>query len=81
MSFAYARESSEASDFLVQCVTAPALAKRWGTGLSTVYTAMRNGLPSHRLGRRRLFHIPTADAWLKGRLTGEGSASTDACRT
>ena len=73
MSEAPANVSSKASekpDFLEECVTLPVIKERFNVSLTTVYNWLDDGLPSFRLGRRRLIHTPTCDAWLRSKLTG-----------
>lgn len=48
----------------------PVAAKRYGVSLTKIYQWIVEGLPSFRMGREHLVHIPTADAWVKARLSG-----------
>ena len=63
-------KASERPDFLQECVTLPTIKKRYNVSLTTVYNWIDDGLPSFKLGRERLIHIPTCDAWVKAKLTG-----------
>ncbi len=61
--------------FLAETMKLPDLAKRYGVSLPTVYKWIEGAegfhppLPSMKLGREHLVHLPTADAWVKARLT------------
>lgn len=57
-------------DFMNECARLPVVAKRYGVSLTKVYDWLDDGLPSFRVGREHLVHIPTADAWVAARLTG-----------
>lgn len=61
---------SEPPDFLRESVTLEQARKRYGISLPKLYDWFEEGLPSMKIGRRRLVHIPTADAWVKAKLTG-----------
>jgi hypothetical protein len=55
-------------DFLAHSLSARAYAQRVGVSPTTVHKWLNEGLPSARIGARRLIHVHTADVWLKAKL-------------
>lgn len=63
---------SEQPDFLAETADLNTIRKRYGISLPKLYDWLHEGLPSMKIGRKRLIHIPTADDWVKAKLTGQG---------
>jgi len=61
---------AETPTFILESARLPVVAKRYKVSLTKVYAWIKDGLPSFRMGREHLVHIPTADAWVAARLTG-----------
>ena len=59
-------ETIDPPEFLEDCASMDAVRRRYGISLPKLYDWMEEGLPSMKIGRKRLIHIPTADAWVKG---------------
>jgi hypothetical protein len=58
------------SDFFSQCVDRIDLAKHWKVNPRTVgnMEKLPNGLPFIEFGGKHLYHLPTSDDWLRGRM-------------
>src|SRR5688572_25689845 len=54
----------EMPDFMRETARLPIIARRFGVSLTKVYDWIDVGLPSFRIGREHLVHVPTADAWI-----------------
>ena len=82
-------QSAPLPEFMAETMRLADFAKRYGISLPTAYDWIdpvhtvnqptpqhpeRTPLPSMKIGRERLVHLPTADAWVKARLTGSPSA-------
>ncbi|MET0597635.1 MAG: hypothetical protein ABWZ57_07170 [Mesorhizobium sp.] len=74
--------SSSPPDFMAETMRLAEFAKRYKISLPTAYdwldpnspnNAAGGPLPSMKIGRERLVHVPTADAWVRARLTGQPS--------
>ena len=70
-------------DFMAETMRLAEFAKRYKISLPTAYdwldpnspnNAAGGPLPSMKIGRERLVHLPTADAWVRARLTGQSAA-------
>jgi hypothetical protein len=61
---------NELPEFLCETADLDTIKKRYGISLPKLYDWFEQGLPSMKIGRRRLVHVPTADAWVKAKLTG-----------
>ena len=68
------QNSLEKPDFLNETMKLCDWAKRIGISLPKAYDWIEGGMPSMKIGRERLVHVPSADAWLKGKLTGQGAS-------
>jgi len=55
-------------DFLTRSLSPRAFAMRLGVSPTTIHKWLDEGLPSARIGAKRLIHVDTADAWLKRKL-------------
>jgi excisionase family DNA binding protein len=55
-------------EFLMRSLSPRAFARRVGVSPTTVHKWLDEGLPSARIGARRLINIDTADSWLKKKL-------------
>jgi hypothetical protein len=64
--------------FMAETMRLADFARRYKISLPTAYDWMdpektTPPLPSFKIGRERLVHLPTADAWVHARLTGGAS--------
>jgi DNA-binding transcriptional regulator YiaG len=57
-----------APEFLRRSISPRAFARRVGVSPTTVHKWLNEGLPSARIGARRLIHVDTGDLWLKEKL-------------
>lgn len=63
-------EHAKPAPFLAECSPFPVLARRYGVSLTTIYSWIADGLPSFKVGKLHLGHVPTCDAWVRAKLTG-----------
>ena len=61
---------------LSETVRLPEFAKRYKVSLTTVYNWLDDGLPSFKIGRQHLTHVPTADRWIEAKFTGRAFETT-----
>jgi len=66
----YTAGITEKPDFLRETADLETIRKRYGISLPKLYDWFEEGLPSMKIGRNRLVHVPTADGWVKAKLTG-----------
>lgn len=63
-------EHAKPAPFLTECSPFPVIARRYNVSLTTVYGWVADGMPSFKVGKMHLAHVPTTDAWLRAKLTG-----------
>jgi hypothetical protein len=62
-------------DFMAETMRLDEFRRRYRVSLMTAYKWIEAGLPSMKIGRDRLVHVPTADAWVHGKLTAAALVS------
>jgi hypothetical protein len=64
-------------DFIKRSLSPRQFAQRVRVSPTTVFRWLEEGLPSAKIGVRRLIHVDTADIWLKGKLGIKSGATLE----